>query len=166
MNVTLLGSFKQVLTIMGSRLSERSLHRFQMVVNYMKLGRWMSAHDFRFDRRVRDRSAVFATVAERVRDQPVLYLEFGVFQGASMRYWSRALKHPESVLHGRAGSTRFYRPTLCPSTMCSSLTWMRISIRRPSTFCATCVRGSDRALSSTSTTCLARSTNPRPLTSS
>ena len=71
-----------------------------MIVNYMKLGCWMAQHDFHFHRRVHNREAVFATVAERVCDRPVLYLEFGVFTGASMQYWSRALKHPESKLHG------------------------------------------------------------------
>jgi hypothetical protein len=30
----------------------------------------------------------------------VLYLEFGVAEGASMRYWSRLLDNPESRLHG------------------------------------------------------------------
>ena len=56
-------------------------------------------HGFRFPIRVRDRDKVFLTIAEKV-PQAVLYLEFGVFQGDSMRYWSRALKHPESMLHG------------------------------------------------------------------
>jgi len=91
---------KQLLTLVGSRLSARTLRRFQFVINYMKLGRWISEHNFQFNRRVRDRNAVFAAVAEQVRDRRVLYLEFGVFQGASMRYWSRELKHPESRLHG------------------------------------------------------------------
>ena len=71
-----------------------------MVVNYMKLGRWMAVNDFHVERRVPDRSAVFAAVAEQVHDKPVLYLEFGVFKGASMRYWSAALNHPETRLHG------------------------------------------------------------------
>ena len=100
MKVWLLGTFKQVLTVIGARLSQRWLHRFQMVVNYMRLGRWMREHDFNFEKRVRDRELVFACVAERIRDVPILYLEFGVFQGASMRYWAKALKHPESTLHG------------------------------------------------------------------
>ena len=100
MNAALVRSFKHLLSLVGARLPARSLHRFQLALNYMKLGRWMSEHNFRFDRRVRDRNGVFASVAERVRDRRVLYLEFGVFQGASMKYWSRELRHPESTLHG------------------------------------------------------------------
>ena len=35
-----------------------------------------------------------------VQDQRVLYLEFGVFRGRTIRYWSRKLRHPETRLHG------------------------------------------------------------------
>lgn len=100
MKKKLLRSFKKWLTFIGVRLSPYTLLQLQLAVNQMKLGRWMSDHNFHFDHRVTDRDAVFAAVAERVRDQRVLYLEFGVFKGASMRYWSRELKHPESQLHG------------------------------------------------------------------
>jgi hypothetical protein len=100
MRAGLLRSFKHLLTVLGARLPMHWLHQLQMVVNYMKLGRWMSNHGFYAKHRVRDRDAVFAAVAEQVRDKHVLYLEFGVFQGASMRYWSHALQHPEAILHG------------------------------------------------------------------
>jgi len=36
----------------------------------------------------------------KVRDKKVLYMEFGVAYGASIRYWSRELKNPTSVFHG------------------------------------------------------------------
>jgi hypothetical protein len=100
MRRTILQSFKQFLTMVGARMPARMLHQLQMIVNYMKLGRWMSENGFQIERRVPDRFAVFAAVAERVHEKQVLYLEFGVFRGASMRYWSSALKHPEARLHG------------------------------------------------------------------
>ncbi|MBA3668734.1 MAG: class I SAM-dependent methyltransferase [Sphingomonas sp.] len=78
----------------------RVLHQLQMVVNYLKLGRWMKQHSFAIPKRVRTRDEVFNAVAATVRDKRVLYLEFGVFRGASMRYWSNALKHPDTILHG------------------------------------------------------------------
>jgi hypothetical protein len=92
--------FKAVLTYIGARLSDPMLHRFQMVVNYMKLGRWMADHGYSVRKRVRHRTEVFDAVAQRIRDKRVLYLEFGVFQGASMRYWSQALTHSGARLHG------------------------------------------------------------------
>ena len=92
--------FKRLLTIAGAQISSSMLHQLQMVVNYMKLGRWMVANDFAVEQRVRNRSSVFAVVAEQVRNKQVLYLEFGVFKGASMRYWSGALTNPSSTLVG------------------------------------------------------------------
>jgi hypothetical protein len=49
---------------------------------------------------VRARKEIFAAVADGLRESRVLYLEFGVYKGSGMRYWSRALKHPEARLHG------------------------------------------------------------------
>jgi hypothetical protein len=92
--------FRYFLTLIGARLSTGFLYQLQMVVNYMQLGHWMSAHGFYLDRRVINREAVFESVADQVRDKKVLYLEFGVYKGASIRYWSRELRHPEALLHG------------------------------------------------------------------
>ena len=43
---------------------------------------------------------MFGVVANRIKDRRVLYLEFGVFEGASMRFWSAHLNHSEAQLHG------------------------------------------------------------------
>jgi len=85
---------------MGAWMPAPALHQLQTVVNYMKLGSWMAKNNFKIDRRVPNREAVFAAVAERVRDMRVLYLEFGVFRGASMRYWSNVLNNPDARLYG------------------------------------------------------------------
>lgn len=97
---SILRSFKRALTVGGARLPESMLHQSQMVVNYMKLGRWMKQHGFDVPKRVATRNDVFSEVAAAVEDKQVLYLEFGVFEGASMRFWSNALKHPSATLHG------------------------------------------------------------------
>lgn len=97
----LLRAFKEALTRVGASTPDSLLHRIQMVLNYMKLGRWMARRGFGVpSRRVRDRTEVFDVVAKNVRDRDVLYLEFGVFEGQSMRYWSNALKNPKARLHG------------------------------------------------------------------
>lgn len=92
--------FKKFLTLVGAHVSPNRLHQLQMVVNYMRLGRWMPSNGFQIHKRVRDRSEVFDSVAKQVCNKKVLYLEFGVNTGVSMRYWSEALKHPEAKLHG------------------------------------------------------------------
>lgn len=100
MKNNLLRTFKYFLTLIGSRFSRQYLHQLQMVVNYMKLGCWMSEKNFHFNHRVRDRNAVFTAVTRKIRNQRVLYLEFGVFKGESILHWSRELKNPEAKLHG------------------------------------------------------------------
>jgi hypothetical protein len=93
-------ALKHVLTVVGARLAPSTLLQLQMMVNHLRLGRWMRDHGFDFPMRTRDRHAVWDVVADCVWDQQVLYLEFGVFSGHSMRYWSRKLKNPASILHG------------------------------------------------------------------
>lgn len=89
-----------MLTTLGRTLPGALVQKVAAASNYLLLGRWMREHGFRFTQLVSDREAVFDHVACRVKAKRVLYLEFGVYRGASMRYWSCALTHPESRLHG------------------------------------------------------------------
>jgi hypothetical protein len=91
---------KYLLRLVGSRLSRSQLYKFQAFVNHLKLGRWMRDHGFHFDRIVSDRWGVFDVIASRIQDEPVLYLEFGVFKGRTTRYWSAKLRNPDARLHG------------------------------------------------------------------
>lgn len=81
-------------------MSPNRLWQLQMIVNYMKLGRWMLVNGFNANKRVRDRYEVFNAVIDQIANKKVLYLEFGVNTGNSIKYWSSSLKNPESVLHG------------------------------------------------------------------
>jgi hypothetical protein len=46
------------------------------------------------------REELFWKLAAQIRYKEVLYLEFGVAAGDSIRYWSQLLKNPRSHLHG------------------------------------------------------------------
>ena len=96
----MLRSLKQLLTWIGPWLSPRQLEQIQGAVNYLRVGKWMDERHFTLSQRVRDRTAVFDEIAARIADRRVLYLEFGVSSGSSMRYWSKRLTHPDAVLHG------------------------------------------------------------------
>lgn len=93
-------STKQFITLVGQRISARWLARLDATMNYVKVGHWMAKQGYRFEKRVKNRREVWDSVAGAVSNQQVLYLEFGVAGGDSMRYWSKALKHPDSLLHG------------------------------------------------------------------
>jgi Macrocin-O-methyltransferase (TylF) len=60
----------------------------------------MAEHGFGGGGGVRRRFDVFDAIGAPIAERRVLYLEFGVAEGMSMRYWSRRLRHPESRLHG------------------------------------------------------------------
>jgi hypothetical protein len=96
----LLTCFKCVLTLVGARLPKHGLTLLEATVRFLRFGHWMREHGLRVTKRVRGRQRVWAAVAERVCNRRVLYLEFGVARGASMRYWSEQLRNPESLLHG------------------------------------------------------------------
>jgi len=94
------GYLKYLLTLVGARLSRRFIVQFDAAVRYLRVGRWFRDHGFQLSSRVKSREEVWDVVAERIKSKPVLYLEFGVASGASTRYWSEHLKHPQSLLHG------------------------------------------------------------------
>ena len=98
--MSMLTWFKYWLTMVGEKLPPAGLIQIQAFVNYLKVGRWMRDRGYVFPHRVPNREAVWAAVAGTIRDRPVLYLEFGVFQGAATRFWAGALKHPDTKLHG------------------------------------------------------------------
>jgi hypothetical protein len=91
---------KAVLTRAGRHCSVRTIHRLNAAIDYLEVGRWMHARGYDAARRVRDRLELFELAAAELRDRPVLYLEFGVYEGKSMRAWSSLLRHPEARLHG------------------------------------------------------------------
>ena len=92
--------FKQILTRVGTWIPPRGFHYLNSALNYMETGRWLREFGADTSSRYADRTALYDMLAEEIGSRPVLYLEFGVFQGDSLRYWSRALTHPESRLHG------------------------------------------------------------------
>ncbi len=96
----MLNWFKYFLTVVGEKMPASWLIQVQAFVNYLRLGGWLRDHGFIFPQRVRNREAVWTEVAKQVANRPVLYLEFGVFQGAATRFWSNALKHPDTIIHG------------------------------------------------------------------
>ncbi len=93
-----------------------------MLLNYLETGRWLKANGFVVPRRSKSRDEVFEAVVREVKDNQVLYLEFGVCEGETMRYWSGHLMNPRSCLHGFDSfeglpeSWNIWRPKGCFST--------------------------------------------------
>ena len=92
---------KRVLTRIGAHLPCSTILALSKTANYMALGRWMADHGFSaLNSEYVTREDFFARVANEVGDSPVLFMEFGVYRGESIRVWSRLLRHPETRLFG------------------------------------------------------------------
>ena len=79
--------FKVFLLVrIGHGLSRCQIYNFEALVNYLRLGNWFAEHGYNFSHLLRDRSAVFDSLASRVLDKKVLYLEFGVYKADTIRY--------------------------------------------------------------------------------
>jgi hypothetical protein len=92
---------QSALTRVGSRVPKRGIHALNRAVDYLEVGRWMREHGFEPRNRVTWRTQLFDLVIEELAAATrILYLEFGVSSGASMRYWSQALRQPAAMLHG------------------------------------------------------------------
>lgn len=91
---------KQALTRAGAWSPDRALYVLNAVHNYVHLGWWLRKQGFEIPKRAPSRLAVFERAAAEIADAHVLYLEFGVYQGASIREWSQLLRNPASHLIG------------------------------------------------------------------
>jgi O-methyltransferase len=93
-------ALKVPLTRLGASCSAAVVYSLNGAFNYLHVGWWLRAHGYETTVRVKSRYELFDRLATAVGDRAVLYLEFGVHTGVSMRYWSRLLKSPQSRLHG------------------------------------------------------------------
>ena len=91
---------KEALTRLGARCSPSHIHGLNSVLNYMETGRWLRAWGFGDPPRHPTREKLYAALGSKIERERVLYLEFGVYYGVSMRLWSKLLKNPRSSLHG------------------------------------------------------------------
>jgi hypothetical protein len=96
----MLNYYRYSLTRLGAFLSVRAVSGLNASINYLEAGRWMRANGYDTSHRVAQPADLFDLVAKEVCNREVLYLEFGVYRGATMRYWSKLLLNPNSKLHG------------------------------------------------------------------
>ncbi len=91
-------ALKTLCSYLGAYLPTGVVHLADGLLNYLYVARWLKERGFR-PVRLNGRRALYEHVAAALRE-PVHYLEFGVYQGDSMRCWAGLLTHPESRLEG------------------------------------------------------------------
>ena len=84
--------------ILASRFPSRLL---DPVTQLLKMGEFVRAGNLRGSIRAAGRYQLYARIhGDLPAGSPIDYLEFGVFQGASIRWWVEANRHPESRFYG------------------------------------------------------------------
>jgi len=69
-------------------------------IDYLAVGNWFSERKLSLGFRARNRFELFDLVAPELEERRVLYIEFGVWNGDTTRYWSKLLKRADAALHG------------------------------------------------------------------
>jgi hypothetical protein len=83
----------------GRRLTKPTFASLRSALGYMELGQWLADQPGSPRPPVlRTRQDLYALALSRVHGSKTLYLEFGVYEGSSLRWWSQHLK---------GGSARF-----------------------------------------------------------
>lgn len=80
--------------------SKSQIRYLNSALNYLEVGRWLKANGFESFPRFPTREALYTALATPLAGERVLYLEFGVYEGTSLRMWSRLLEDPATSLHG------------------------------------------------------------------
>jgi len=95
-----MGWKRQVCLKLGSSLPSWLVSYGAAMAETMEMGRWLCASGYGCKANFASRDELFTEVARSIGTRVVLYLEFGVWQGASMRMWSNLIKNEQSKLHG------------------------------------------------------------------
>lgn len=93
-------SFSNWLTRVGGCFSPNQVHAVSATAKYLEIGQQLHKFGIRVGPTFNTREELFDLVGREVANRDVLYMEFGVYQGATTRYWSKLLSHPASKLHG------------------------------------------------------------------
>lgn len=90
---------KASLVRLGVLVPPKAVYLANGVLNYLNVGRWFHDRRLTVPARLPDRPQFYQCLARQIHE-PASYLEFGVFQGASLRQWTTLLKHPDTFFHG------------------------------------------------------------------
>jgi Methyltransferase domain len=85
----------------GRRATPMQLASLRSMLTYLELGHWLaSEHPQARPLMVNYDFALFEVAHRHIVGRAPLYLEFGVWEGRSMRWWSRNLTQPDATLVG------------------------------------------------------------------
>jgi hypothetical protein len=96
----IISAARSALTRIGEHMSSSHIYWVERVISQLAVGHWFHEQGFHPEPMYSSRRELYTELARRIANERVLYLEFGVYQGASLREWSWLLKNPSAQLHG------------------------------------------------------------------
>lgn len=85
----------------GRFATMKQLAQIRSVQSYLELGYWLERDSSgKPPKNLRDDESLFRLAISKITGNAPLYLEFGVFEGRSMRWWSEHLAQPSARLIG------------------------------------------------------------------
>ena len=92
---------KKSIARVGGSVPEFAARGLRRTCDLIDSVRWLREHSlYPFRESFPERDRIFDLIGRETNNKVVLYLEFGVFEGYSIRYMSKALTNPASILHG------------------------------------------------------------------
>jgi Methyltransferase domain len=88
------------LIVLGTFTPARFIKALSSAHKYLAIGRWLADNGFYVSSRLSSRNDIFRKIIAKIADERILYLEFGVWKGASLRWWAQHLKHADARFHG------------------------------------------------------------------
>lgn len=88
------------LTIVGSRTPVDTSRVLNGAANFLETGRVIRELGIRIPPRMSSRLQLFDVAIQEMQSDRPLYLEFGVYEGETMRYWSEQLADPNARFFG------------------------------------------------------------------
>lgn len=101
MSAKLMAATRVALLHVGRHATPAQLEGLRSVLGYLELGCWLHReHPGSPPELAASKFALFEVAHRHITGRAPLYLEFGVFEGRSMRWWSRHLSQPGATLVG------------------------------------------------------------------
>lgn len=91
---------QNLLTRTGAALPPKMTHGLRRAASLVEVGHWMKSSGYKVSGWAQSREVLWQEASRDLAEKKTLYLEFGVWDGRSMRYWSDLLKHPQARLQG------------------------------------------------------------------
>lgn len=96
------GVVKRGLVAVGARCPQQKIAKLRETVSYVELGHWLRSSGYALPPGPRPRGrwpVLDVAIAAVARHRP-LYLEFGVYEGASLRYWASRISDADALFFG------------------------------------------------------------------